>query len=74
MFRREPCCGTHVLNTIDIKDFCIIGFRSLGRSTTSLYAVTGERAELARRNGNELLESIAALQKSVNDNIDKVVV
>ncbi|XP_018576954.1 alanine--tRNA ligase, mitochondrial isoform X2 [Anoplophora glabripennis] len=68
---REPCCGTHVLNTSDIGDFCIVNVKSLGRSTTSISAVTGDRAKLARSNAAELVEEIDALTKNIGDNIDK---
>ncbi|KAJ8935029.1 hypothetical protein NQ314_013054 [Rhamnusium bicolor] len=60
---REPCCGTHILNTSDIEDFCIISLKSLGRSTTSISAVTGDRAKLARSNAAELIEEIDILAK-----------
>ncbi|KAJ8983104.1 hypothetical protein NQ317_001847 [Molorchus minor] len=68
---REPCCGTHILNTKDIEDFCIISLKSLGRSTASIMAVTGERAKLARANAVELTDEIDALIKNVDDNVDK---
>ncbi|CAH1117075.1 unnamed protein product [Phaedon cochleariae] len=68
---REPCCGTHVQNTMDIKDFCIVNVKSLGRSTTSITAVTGDRAEMARKYGMELSEEIDSLKMNINDNIDK---
>lgn len=69
---REPCCGTHVLSTGDIFDFCIVGVKSLSRSTTSITAVTGEKAKLARINGKELTDELESLRKFVSDNIDKV--
>ncbi|KAG5900572.1 hypothetical protein JTB14_022877 [Gonioctena quinquepunctata] len=68
---REPCCGTHVLNTSDIEDFCIVNVKSLGRSITSISAVTGERAKLARKNGAELIEEIDSLKVYIDDNMDK---
>ncbi|XP_072387690.1 alanine--tRNA ligase, mitochondrial isoform X1 [Diabrotica undecimpunctata] len=71
LISREPCCGTHVLNTADIEDFCITNIKSLGRSTSSLTAVTGERAQLVRRNGTQLVEQIEAFSKHVDDNMDK---
>lgn len=61
-----------MFKTSDIEDFCIIGFKSLGRSTMSIHAVTGERARMARKNGDEIFDDIMTLQKNVNDNIDKV--
>ncbi|KAJ8925311.1 hypothetical protein NQ315_009141 [Exocentrus adspersus] len=68
---REPCCGTHVLNTSDIEDFCIVNVKSLGRSTASISAVTGDRAKLAKSNGVELVEEIDTLTKHIADNVDK---
>ncbi|XP_008196000.1 alanine--tRNA ligase, mitochondrial [Tribolium castaneum] len=68
---REPCCGTHVLNTSDIEDFCIVSMKSLGRSTTSIHGVTGDRAKVAKSNGTHLLTNLETLEKSVSDNIDK---
>ncbi|XP_025831649.1 alanine--tRNA ligase, mitochondrial isoform X2 [Agrilus planipennis] len=67
---REPCCGTHVINTADLEDFCIVKVQSLGRTTTSIYAVTNGRAMKARENGVAALDKIADLRKSLNDNID----
>lgn len=69
---REPCCGTHVHNTGDIEDFCIINSKSLGRSTTAIHAVTGSNASMARKNGQQLVEDIEKLHKHIKDNIDKV--
>ncbi|KAJ8958583.1 hypothetical protein NQ318_016304 [Aromia moschata] len=65
---REPCCGTHVLNTKDIEDFCIVHIKSLGRSTISISA---REAKLARLNAAELTEEIDTLTKNIDDNIDK---
>lgn len=69
---REPCCGTHVLSTGDIEDFCIVSTKSLGRSTTSIHGVTGDRAKTATANGIELLHNLEIFEKSISDNIDKV--
>lgn len=52
-------------NTADIKDFCIIHFKSLGRSTTSISAVTGDRAILAHKNAEQMLNDCSELQKSI---------
>lgn len=69
---REPCCGTHLLNTSDLLDFCIVGNKSVGRSTTSIYAVTGKRAMLARENGRKLLEELQELKVKIEKNLDNV--
>lgn len=70
---REPCCGTHVMNTSDINDFCIVGVKSLGRSTASIVAVSGPRAKIARQNGAEFMDQVDWIKIYVNDNIDKVI-
>lgn len=70
---REPCCGTHVYNAGDLEEFFITSFKSLGRSTTSLIAVTGPTAKLAYENGVKFSEEVARLQKAVGDNKDKVI-
>lgn len=60
-------------NTADLQDFAIIGFKSLGRSTSSLVAVTGPKAKLVKENGVKMAEQVTQLQKNVDDNIDKVI-
>lgn len=69
---REPCCGTHVYNTGDIQDFCVVSLKSLGRGTASIHAVTGERARIAQNNGMELLQSIQKFSKDVENTLEKV--
>lgn len=68
---REPCCGTHVFNTSDIRNFSIIKMKSLGRSTVSLSAVTGEKSKSATENALEISDEVVMLQKTVSENIDK---
>ncbi|KAL1514389.1 hypothetical protein ABEB36_003655 [Hypothenemus hampei] len=68
---REPCCGTHVLNTSDLQDFCVINLKSLGRSTASIQGVTGDRAKLARDNAEDLNEDLIRFKKSVEEHLDK---
>lgn len=46
--------------------------KSLGRSTVSLHAVTALAAQEARKNGAVIQDKIANVEKSLNDNIDKV--
>ncbi|GLV40333.1 Alanyl-tRNA synthetase mitochondrial [Carabus blaptoides fortunei] len=66
LFSREPCCGTHVRNTSDIQDICITNVRSLGRSTTSLTAVTRDRAILARTNGEKIINKVMNIKEKLN--------
>ena len=72
LLSREPCCGTHVLNTGDIGDFCVVSVKSLGRGTASIHGVTGDRAKVAKANGENLLDLVEVLAKQVRDNIDRV--
>lgn len=60
------------MSTGDVIDFCIVGVKSLGRSTTSVTAITGEKAKLARTNGMQLADEIESLTIFINDNVDKV--
>lgn len=69
---REPCCGTHVDNTKELKQFCVTNVKSLGRGTVSITCLTGNRAENALRNADELREHVELLNRSISDNIDKV--
>lgn len=69
---REPCCGTHVLNTADLEDFCVTGLKSLGRSTVSLQAVTGNEAKQARSKGTEILRQVMKLQDECSRHIIQV--
>lgn len=45
---------------------CITNLRSLGRSTTSLTAVTRDRAILARKNGEKILNKVMNIEKKIN--------
>lgn len=60
----EPCCGTHVANTGDIQNFCIVGLKSLGRSTVSFTAVTGAFADAALTKGRESFEAVRRIEDS----------
>lgn len=53
---REPCCGTHVINTRELEHFCVTHVRPSGRGAFALAAVAG-RAALA---AHELGESLRA--------------
>jgi alanyl-tRNA synthetase len=65
LMSREACCGTHVLNTADIGDFCIVGMKSAGSGTRTLTAVTGDCATSARQEGYLVAEKVAALRAEV---------
>lgn len=61
----EPCCGTHVQNTIDLEDFAILSIKSAGIGSRSIRAVTRSMAKksLLRAQG---------LQREINFIQDKV--
>ncbi|KAJ9578018.1 hypothetical protein L9F63_025120, partial [Diploptera punctata] len=61
----EACCGTHVLNTGDIKDFCIVGVRTAGSGTRSLRAVTGDYAQASHIAGQEMNAQVERLVAQV---------
>ena len=61
-----------MLNTEDLEDFCVIGLKSLGKSTVSLHAVSGKRARLARKNAEELGDDMAVFKKTYDEHLNKV--
>ena len=65
IYCREACCGTHVLNTADIRDFCIVGMKSAGSGARTLTAVTGDYATSVRKEGHLVAEKVAALRAEV---------
>lgn len=70
---REACCGTHVYNTLDLIDFCIVQYKCLSNECT-LMAITGFLSTEARIYGNKLLEQLYDVENLVNltnlNNID----
>lgn len=65
---REACCGTHIQNTLDVIDFCIVQYKCLSNECT-IKAVTGPRCTDARVFGQQLMDksnSFEDLVKSTN--------
>uniref|UniRef100_UPI00358FBFE6 alanine--tRNA ligase, mitochondrial-like isoform X2 n=1 Tax=Myxine glutinosa TaxID=7769 RepID=UPI00358FBFE6 len=58
----ELCCGTHVHQTGDIGDFCIVWERQLGKGVSRLQAVTGRKAQEARERGATLSDEVSSLR------------
>ena len=54
-----------MLNTADIRDFCIVGMKSAGSGTRTLTAVTGDCATSAHQEGCLVAERVAALRAEV---------
>jgi len=52
---REACCGTHVKNTLDVIDFCVVQCKCNTNECT-IMAVTGPLCTNARVFGQQLLE------------------
>ncbi|XP_069702820.1 alanine--tRNA ligase, mitochondrial isoform X2 [Periplaneta americana] len=63
---REACCGTHVLNTADIRDFCIVGLKTAGTGVRSLRAVTGDHAKSAHQEGRSVMARVTDLLAEVD--------
>lgn len=62
---REACCGTHVQNTLDVIDFCIVQYKCLSNECT-IMAVTGPLCTEARIFGQQLLEKSNFVEHLVN--------
>lgn len=66
---REACCGTHVLNTADLEDFCVSMVKSQGPGSKSVTALTGPAAGEARIFGQNALEHVTALLEEIKANV-----
>ncbi|GFY59143.1 alanine--tRNA ligase, cytoplasmic [Trichonephila inaurata madagascariensis] len=68
----EPCCGTHVHNTIDIENFVIIPSKSHGGTIKVINGVTGKSAAVIKENGKILRKNVLDLQDAVNIALEKI--
>ncbi|XP_049793473.1 alanine--tRNA ligase, mitochondrial isoform X2 [Schistocerca nitens] len=59
---REPCCGTHVLNTADLEAVSVVSLQSTGSGSRCLRAVTGPTALSVLENGLELEKEVSSLE------------
>lgn len=70
---REACCGTHIQNTSDVIDFCIVQYKCLSNECT-LMALTGPQCKDLRIHGNNLLNKSIFVEDLINstdlDNIN----
>lgn len=67
---REACCGTHIENTLDVIDFCIVQYKCLANECT-LIALTGPLCIDARINSEKVLKKsndLGDLLNSINSN------
>ncbi|XP_025408672.1 alanine--tRNA ligase, mitochondrial isoform X2 [Sipha flava] len=62
---REACCGTHIQNTLDVIDFCIVQYKCLAHECT-LIALTGPLCKDARINGEKVLNKSNNLEGILN--------
>lgn len=62
---REACCGTHIQNTIDVMDFCIVQYKCLSNEC-SLTALTGPMCIDTRNRGKTLLKKLNVIEDLVN--------
>lgn len=63
---REPCCGTHVINTSEIIDFVIVNLKSsslIKAGVQRIEAVTGEYAIKARKNFKIYSDRLNSMKK-----------
>lgn len=65
---REPCCGTHVLNTRHIESCTILSYKSHNHGVRSIKCVTGESSQAAVRNGKVISDKIKRLEESIKTN------
>lgn len=70
---REACCGTHIQNTSDVIDFCIVQYKCLSNECT-LVALTGPLCKDLRIHGKNVFNKSIFVEDLVNstdlDNID----
>lgn len=62
---REACCGTHIHNTSDVIDFCLVQYKCLSNECT-LMALTGPACMDVRIRGKNLLEQLNVVKDMVN--------
>lgn len=62
---REACCGTHVYNTSDLIDFCLVQYKCISNECT-LMALTGPETSVAKTYGKQLLGKSNYIENFVN--------
>ncbi|XP_063867688.1 alanine--tRNA ligase, mitochondrial-like isoform X1 [Scylla paramamosain] len=64
---REPCCGTHLLNTAHIGTFVIESVSKAGQSNIRIRGLCGEEAARAESNGVAALQKMREWERLVNE-------
>jgi len=59
---QEPCCGTHLNNTRDIKDFVVVGLKTPSPGTRSVKCLTGDSATDARDLEDQIIKQVLELE------------
>ena len=62
----EPCSGTHVSNSADVQGFVILGVKSTHPGHKSLRCVTGNRSQISRTAGLQLISEVKDLYDYIN--------
>uniref|UniRef100_T1GEV4 Threonyl/alanyl tRNA synthetase SAD domain-containing protein n=1 Tax=Megaselia scalaris TaxID=36166 RepID=T1GEV4_MEGSC len=70
LISRELCCGTHVRNSEEILDFCIINHKQTNRARYLFTAVAGEIAVEARKRSKTFRQRINRLEKQLKEESD----
>ncbi|XP_068205729.1 alanine--tRNA ligase, mitochondrial isoform X2 [Palaemon carinicauda] len=66
---KEPCCGTHLLNTGDIGNFCITDVKASGVGLRTIRAVCGENAAVAEANAEVAVSQLEKWELKVQSEI-----
>ena len=64
--KKEPCCGTHVLSTGDVRAFTIVQEKTARTGVTSFACLTGDTAIKARDKGLDLVGFVSDIVSDVD--------
>lgn len=67
---RELCCGTHVKNSSELGEFCIINHKQTNRARHLFTAAAGEVATEARKKSKMLSQRVDRLEKQLKTQSD----
>lgn len=63
----EPCCGTHVRNTVELEDFCVTSFKFNGSTRSyDVIAVAGQLVAIAKENEKNFLKKFEPFKARAN--------
>jgi alanyl-tRNA synthetase len=58
LISNEFCCGTHAMNTEELKDFCITNVKLTGNNSYCFYGIAGDAAVQAHHRGEQILHDV----------------